>query len=407
MCATFFAKHSLVFVILRLQCQFPMLVPNTHVRAPRISSIPLIVWCKLFLETVLRLLTGELDFHVFWDRILQKQLCVTCPSRLFQIHPNSWKKPLMPLRFDLDLFLGLRQVKHFQTKHILMRHSWSWTLRSPDIPLVHGDLRSFELPISRTTRTNHFIFQVSQCNFSATQQRTNFFFHNSDIHLNVSGWSSGCLDTCFFEFSTNFPGQATIELSPSVWMIASGKTSPKKHLVVNLMGNSSLNFLQRTQSAWILLLLFVPNQEYGRDAHWNNFFFFSSSSLLSKNEVTRNYWHFFIVVFNLTSVMVNFLKLPCYNNSAKIWVSDDQITWTWTSCVESFLGCCLALGPPNSSSSSACPRHPCHSILATFLILLWCKNSSYRFHQKICLCAVQIKQQYRWINVTSSKSYTI
>ena len=152
------------------------------------------------------------------------------------------------------------------------------------------------------------------------------------------------------------------------------------------MGNSSLKLFATHTICVDFVASFVPNHEYGRDAHWNNFFFFSSSSCCQKTK-WQEITDIFHCCLQLDFCDGNFLKLPCYNNNAKIWVSDD---WTWTSCVENFLGCCLALGPPNSSSSSACPRHPCHSILATFLILLWCNNSSIRFHQKICLCAVQI-----------------
>ena len=122
----------------------------------RLSSIPLIAWWKLFLETVLRWLTGELVFHVFWDRILQKQLCVTCPSRLFQIHPNSWKKTTCATSLWLGPFSWtgpgktLSNQTHFDAAFLIVDFAITWH------SIGHGDLRSFELPISRATRTNFF-----------------------------------------------------------------------------------------------------------------------------------------------------------------------------------------------------------------------------------------------------------
>ena len=123
---------------------------------------------------------------------------------------------LMPLRLDLDLSVGLLQVKYlFRPRHISTWHSRT-TTRSAIASLFHrfhGEICAiFELQILHTTGVRHVIPNCHTVQFSCiTYQRANFVFHNSDTTLCVSCRSAvvrwacvvHCFDTCLSEFFTN------------------------------------------------------------------------------------------------------------------------------------------------------------------------------------------------------------
>ena len=151
-------------------------------------------------------------------------------------------------------------------------------------------------------------------------------------------------------------------------MVTSGLPNPKIHLVVVSIGISSSIPLQRTQSAWIILLLLsrITNMVVAPTAIASaSVSCLSSSSLLSVKKKKRNHMRLLALHCNPRLVFCggHFWMMPLHNNGTKIGMDNDQSSVAQLPVSKAFLVVvwlsCLQTRPADQRyPRPPCPRGP-------------------------------------------------